>query len=237
MSTEELNSCDLGTKEYWASAYAKELKNFEEFGDEGEIWFGEQNECRIVKWVAKNFAVSDSIVDIGCGNGHLLVRLAADHNFSCLLGLDYVEEALTLAKSLAVSKNVQGSIGHKVCDLLSSPLTILENVGTIAHAVVVDKGTYDSICLMPNMDQAKRNAYIQAVKTLITGSCNGEDQEHNARGRFLITSCNWTRDELLSHFTNDFELVEELPTPAISFGGKQGKTVTSLIFKIKAAQV
>lgn len=42
---------------------------------------------------------------------------AADHNFSCLLGLDYVEEALTLAKSLAVSKNVQGSIGHKVSQL------------------------------------------------------------------------------------------------------------------------
>lgn len=47
--------------------------------------FGEQNECRIVKWVAKNFAVSDSIVDIGCGNGHLLVRLVGLAFLNCII--------------------------------------------------------------------------------------------------------------------------------------------------------
>lgn len=40
----------------------------------------------------------------------------------------------------------------------------------------------------------------------------------------------------LHFFFSDFELFEELPTPTISFGGKEGKTVTSLIFKIKTNQ-
>ncbi|OQR79793.1 methyltransferase protein 10-like [Tropilaelaps mercedesae] len=236
MSIDELGSCELGTKEYWKSVYKKELDNFKEFGDEGEVWFGEQNERRIVKWIAENFATSDPVVDIGCGNGHLLVRLAVEHGFSCLMGLDYAEEAVVLARSFASAENVGVHIKYRVCDLLSSPYDILKKVGTKAYSVVVDKGTYDAICLMPHMNQDKRSSYIKAVNALMTGSSNNGNEAHRGQARFAITSCNWTRDELLDHFANEFELIEELPTPTMSFGGKKGKTVTSLIFKIKSAQ-
>lgn len=34
----ELNESVLGTREYWEAAYKEEIRNFEEFGDHGEIW-------------------------------------------------------------------------------------------------------------------------------------------------------------------------------------------------------
>ena len=51
-----LTSSALGTKDYWDSAYAKELDNFAEIGDEGTVWFGEDAVRRVGKWLnTRNF--------------------------------------------------------------------------------------------------------------------------------------------------------------------------------------
>ena len=51
-----LTSSALGTKDYWDSAYAKELNNFAEIGDEGTVWFGEDAVRRVGKWLnSRNF--------------------------------------------------------------------------------------------------------------------------------------------------------------------------------------
>lgn len=34
--TSNLNPCQLGTKEYWDTAYDKEIKNYQDHGDVGE---------------------------------------------------------------------------------------------------------------------------------------------------------------------------------------------------------
>ena len=53
----------------------------------------------------------------------------------------------------------------------------------------------------------------------------------------LITSCNWTKDELLERFSSHFKLFDQIKYPSFRFGGKEGSRVTSLIFKKKKSAI
>lgn len=59
--------------------------------------------------------------------------------------------------------------------------------------VGIDKGTYDAIALSPDDPKTKRHAYKTFIVNIL---------EPN-RSVFVITSCNWTREELTSFFTKD----------------------------------
>ncbi|CAH2238558.1 jg9846, partial [Pararge aegeria aegeria] len=48
---------------------------------------------------------------------------------------------------------------------------------------------------------------------------------------FVITSCNWTDDELLRHFSEKMKLKCVIPTPQFKFGGKVGSVVSSVVFE------
>lgn len=64
--TEELKSSELGTKEYWDQSYATENANYKSHGDIGEIWFEEDSQFRVIKWMLRNNIKSDdSIIDLG----------------------------------------------------------------------------------------------------------------------------------------------------------------------------
>ncbi|XP_075729074.1 uncharacterized protein LOC119185105 isoform X5 [Rhipicephalus microplus] len=76
-NSSELNPSELGTKTYWEEAYQDELSNFTNHGDVGEVWFGSKNEHRVTTWMLQHAEKASHILDIGCGNGHLLIHLAA----------------------------------------------------------------------------------------------------------------------------------------------------------------
>lgn len=93
--------------------------------------------------------------------------------------------------------------------------------------VLVDKGTYDAIALMPNADlNSNRRLYLDFVlQHLKTES-----------GHLIIMSCNFTREELSKFLlpekdNSPFQLVHEFDTPKLSFGGKVGSQVTGLVLK------
>lgn len=71
----------------------------------------------------------------------------------------------------------------QACDLLTEALE------PSAFSLVLDKGTYDAISLNPENNMDKRRNYIKKVHELM-----------KPNGIFIITSCNWTDDELISHF-------------------------------------
>ncbi|KAM5140784.1 EEF1A lysine methyltransferase 2 [Mantella aurantiaca] len=214
MSETDFCPSALGTKEHWDAVYSRELKTFQEYGDEGEIWFGEGSMTRVVRWLnAQEIPHTSSILDIGTGNGMLLVELAKA-GFRNLMGVDYCADAIALARSVCEREEVSQSVKLQVTDFLVS-FSPSEQFD-----MCLDKGTFDAVSLDPSNTQEKRSQYVNALCTVL-----------KPEGLFIITSCNWTKEELLKQFDKEFEIKDELPTPTYSFGGQSGHSVTSLVFQ------
>lgn len=142
----------------------------------------------------------------------MLIELS-NEGYTNLLGVDYSSIAVDLATKVA--KDQEHNISFKVADLL-----VEESVAKLGKFKVVhDKGTYDAVALMEGAKE-KRVTYIKNVASLM------EDD-----GLFIITSCNFTEDELIESFATTFTKHAVIPTQVFMFGGKKGNIVTSLVFK------
>ncbi|XP_033005340.1 EEF1A lysine methyltransferase 2 isoform X1 [Lacerta agilis] len=215
---EEFGPSALGTKEHWDAAYERELKNFKENGAPGEIWqvFGEESMTRLIRWIEKQkIPLDSSVLDIGTGNGVLLVELAKS-GYTNLTGVDYSLPAVQLSKSI-MEKEGLPHIKLQVEDILN-PSDALSD-----FQVCIDKGTFDAISLNPDNAAQKRKQYVNSLHRVLKPG-----------GFFIVTSCNWTKEELLKEFKEaGFLLLEELPTPTFCFGGRTGNSVTALVFQQK----
>ncbi|XP_034008086.1 EEF1A lysine methyltransferase 2 isoform X1 [Trematomus bernacchii] len=203
----------LGTKEYWEEAYQRELETFTDIGDVGEIWFGEESMSRVLRWMDKAKIPEDSsVLDIGTGNGAFLVELAK-HGYSNLTGIDYSPASVELSRNVLKAEDLT--------DVPVKEMDFLNCQGELkGFDVCIDKGTFDAISLNPDDSTDGKKLYVQTLKEAVKD-----------KGFFVITSCNWTKEQLLERFSEGFEYVQELPTPSFQFGGKTGNSVTALIFK------
>ncbi|XP_053674514.1 EEF1A lysine methyltransferase 2 [Anopheles nili] len=212
---EELEGSELGTKEFWESSYMREIKNYRDHGDVGEVWFDEDSQNRIICWMAKQEDViktDDAIIDLGCGNGMMLIELARE-GYTNLTGIDYSPKAIELSR--AICKDQELAIDYQVVDLMSESEVIALGQFKVVH----DKGTYDAISLHPEDTKAMRTNYIANVHQMLQDD-----------GLFILTSCNWTESELVQSFREQFTLRTVIPTPTFKFGGKVGSVVTSIVF-------
>ncbi|KDN43682.1 hypothetical protein K437DRAFT_147393 [Tilletiaria anomala UBC 951] len=239
----------LGTKAHWDEVYAREVKNFNDFGDEGEVWFGEDSVDRMVRYIQRYLeqrqeeheepAASElSVLDLGTGNGHMLFALLEGDaetalSASRMKGVDYSAGSISLAKSIGMRKAAEEQdqsyqeVAFEVLDLLDAKaVDALRNSGSPAGwDLVCDKGTYDAIALSSQLINGALpvDLYLRAVKSLT-----------KAGGIFLITSCNFTEQELTAKFANSkagFEVKDFVPTAKFSFGGQTGSTTTTISFK------
>ncbi|XP_027027887.1 EEF1A lysine methyltransferase 2 [Tachysurus fulvidraco] len=212
-SGEDFAPSILGTKEYWDNAYSRELQTYRDIGDVGEIWFGEESMNRVIQWMEKqNIPETASILDIGTGNGVFLVELAK-HGFLNLTGLDYSSASVELTTNILAEEGLT-NINVQEQDFLN-PSPELKGFD-----LCIDKGTFDAISLNPEGREIAKLQYMSSLKAAL-----------KPQGHFIITSCNWTKEQLLQIFSPDFELLQELPTPRFQFGGVTGNSVTALVLK------
>ncbi|XP_013800408.2 EEF1A lysine methyltransferase 2 [Apteryx mantelli] len=205
----------LGTREHWDAAYERELQAFQDIGDAGEIWFGEESMVRLIRWMEKRkIPLDSSVLDIGTGNGVLLVELAKS-GYTNLTGIDYSPSAILLSEQVK-EKEGMSNIKFQVEDFLAPSAELS------GFQICIDKGTFDAISLNPENAVGKRKQYVRSLCSVL-----------KPEGFFLITSCNWTKEELLNEFREGFEVLEELPTPKFCFGGRIGNSVTALVFQRK----
>jgi EEF1A lysine methyltransferase 2 len=243
-----LDPSELGTKSYWDAAYATELSNFSSNAeDEGTVWFSDAGaEERMLSFLEDladeggldkgtepeegsdaTTASATRFLDLGTGNGHLLFALREEEWWGELVGVDYSETSVALAGDIRGAKDeTYHSIAFHEWDLLSQePGPWLKE----GFDVVLDKGTFDAICLSQEKDTQGRRiceGYREKVEGLVKKD-----------GRFLITSCNWTAEELRGWFEGEGSMLvyeDAVKYPSFTFGGRTGTSVVTLCFKRKA---
>ncbi|KAJ1835680.1 Protein-lysine N-methyltransferase efm4, partial [Coemansia sp. RSA 2708] len=213
--TASFNASRLGRKEHWNSVYDREISNFTESGDIGEIWFGEDAAAKMVMWVCDHIDSTDArILDVGCGNGHLLLELA-EEGYTNLTGTDYSAQAVVLAQRIAASRSLDSRITFLEQDFLDAG-DVVQVAGSEKFDVVLDKGTYDAICLKPKDAEGEGAGVDQGAIDMYPASVAGSLKD---TGVFLITSCNWTEDELVARFQEHLECVGRVEHKSFRFGG------------------
>jgi len=230
------------TSHSWDDVYEREVANFEETGDEGEIWFGEDSVEKMVDWTLENVPITSHprILEIGSGNGTLLFALhEAGYAASHLSGIDYSPDAVKLARMLAVarSQNSEQVTSFHVCDFISelpppppppaspAPSGQLDADVQVSWDLLLDKGTYDAIALGGKDESGRCPVAVYPVRA---------SNLLRENGYFLITSCNFTEEELKARFINpetNFRFHSHVKHPSISFGGQTGSVYTTVAFK------
>uniref|UniRef100_A0A8C9PF14 Methyltransferase domain-containing protein n=1 Tax=Spermophilus dauricus TaxID=99837 RepID=A0A8C9PF14_SPEDA len=107
----------------------------------------------------------------------------AKFGFSNITGIDYSPSAIQLFGNI-IEKEWLSNINLKVEDFL--------NISTKLSGfhICIDKGTFDAISLNPDNAVEKRKQYVKSLSSVL-----------RVKGFFffsLITSCNWTTEELLN---------------------------------------
>ncbi|ROT40350.1 S-adenosyl-L-methionine-dependent methyltransferase [Sodiomyces alkalinus F11] len=100
--------------------------------------------------------------------------------------------------------------------------------------VVLDKGTFDAVCLSPEQDAQTGRRVCEGYRARVLRLLK-------PGGLFLVTSCNWTEDELRAWFEDaDTAEVDEagslaavgsIEYPSFQFGGAKGQAISTLCFQ------
>ena len=148
-----------------------------------------------------------------------------------LVGVDYSEASIDLCRQLAIQEGYPlepssngRSLEFAIWDIMRTPP---RQEWVEGFDVVLDKGTFDAVSLSEEVDeQGKRicEGYRERVEMLVKKG-----------GYVLVTSCNWTEEELAEWFTGgELDVFGRVEYPTFKFGGQTGQSVCSVCFKKKS---
>ena len=243
----------------WDKLYTNELSNHAaDASDIGTVWFDDSDaEAKMVDFLcglADDAAhaldkAATSLLDLGCGNGSMLFALRDEDWTGRALGVDYSPQSVALARQVAASKDADAAVEFREWDIIGGPTgAVLDGAQRQGWDVVLDKGTFDAISLSDEHDARGRRlceGYRGRVLELLRPG-----------GLFLVTSCNWTEEELTTWFARGgeppaaaaaaittttttttggedgaFKVTGRVQYRTFSFGGAKGQTISTMCFK------
>ncbi|KAL8900568.1 MAG: hypothetical protein Q9207_005629, partial [Kuettlingeria erythrocarpa] len=173
-----------------------------------------------------------TFLDLGTGNGEMLFLLRSEGGFTGpMLGIDYSAASVALAERIAAQKGFgRSEVRFREWDILGGEW---EEGEEGIWDVVLDKGTFDAVTLSAETDAEGRRiceGYRAKVLSMVKKG-----------GRFLVTSCNWTGEELRAwfegrgdgdaHEVGSFEWEGTVRYPSFRFGGLTGQSVSGVCFR------
>ncbi|KAK9320519.1 methyltransferase domain-containing protein [Lipomyces orientalis] len=242
---EKLIPSKLGTKEYWDDFYALEQQNFtENSDDEGEVWFADVDaEDNIVEFLIDRTASSEtarnndrpfsqlstSVIDLGTGNGHLLFRLRSEGGFmGRLCGIDYAESSVAFARQILAKKKDEHQVNDPVNNITFEHIDLFnlpDDMKNEAWDLVLDKGTLDAIALNSEIIRDGMTG-VDLFPTVV------RDNLVRVGGIILITSCNFTEEELLKLFNVEgIQAWKTIKYPVYEYAGIKGQSISSVAFR------
>ncbi|KAK8057737.1 Protein-lysine N-methyltransferase EFM4 [Apiospora saccharicola] len=237
-------------------------------GDEGE---GKEKKSPEQKSETKT---TTSFLDLGTGNGDMLFGLRDAGWTGPMLGVDYSERSVEFARRIEDARRkgltprhtrdydddeqaqaqaqaqkeepeaqpaaevAEEAIDFQIHDILTPLATTRRQIPPTAAA-----GTFDAISLSSETDPATGRRVSENYRARVLPLVR-------EGGLFLVTSCNWTEDELDKWFAGEqqqegqpdqaeqteernwrFQQVGRVEYPSFSFGGVKGSTISSLCFR------
>lgn len=191
-----------------------------------------------------------AVLDLGTGNGQLLLAVWAGGFRGPMTGLDYSKASVEFA-----AKVVQKEVQELADDGEEEEAEAMKSRFTFRHAdflaednwneakekwdVVLDKGTLDAIALADTKYSVKIESGDGSEAVAKTGvqvyPVKVAAMLAPGTGLFLITSCNFTEPELVALMEGSglFEKAGRVEYPAFWYGGVKGQTVSTVAFKLK----
>ena len=195
------------------------------------------------------------VLDLGTGNGSTLISLALERDVKArMVGIDYSVPSISLARQLWANmlkdhgtprQKMPASVEFAVFDVIHDdprkqtwwPVDLNESHETQkadGFDLILDKGTFDAISLSSDTVTDGNGKEKKAFETYPSKVANMV----RPGGYFLLTTCNWTEEEVLKQFLAGemqgvFEVFHKIKYPVYQFGGQQGQGVASVCFRRK----
>lgn len=182
------------------------------------------------------------MLDLGCGNGSSLFELKLEGEYAGqMVGVDYSQGSIDLSRRLWTKHIEQQDEDeeHQLQDIVFETFDLMQDEPSQqswwqpgGFDLVVDKGTFDAISL------SAQTTTLDGKQVRICEAYPGIAAKMIKSGGFLlITSCNWTEEEVVSWFTQGpgvqgvLRQYGRVKYPVYEFGGKKGQSVASVCFQ------
>jgi EEF1A lysine methyltransferase 2 len=183
-----------------------------------------------------------SVLDLGTGNGQTLFQLRLQGKFKGqMVGVDYSRASVRLAQELGKNREGCQDIRFERMDIIRDDPSKQEWWHEDGFDLVLDKGTFDAISLSDEVIGSLGGDDLQAgqapdrVHTLYPSRALNMVK---SGGFLLVTSCNWTQEELIHWFTagmtgsnHGTSVWERIEYPRFKFGGQEGQGLCTVCFR------